>query len=43
MSRRKEFIEGNEEKTEVLTLLSYRVKINKNGGLWGIDLTHHNT
>ena len=32
MSRRKEFLEGNEEKTEVLTLLSYRVKINKNGG-----------
>ncbi len=35
MSRRKEFIEGNEEKTEVLTLLSYRVKINKNGGAVG--------
>ena len=35
MSRRKEFLEGNEEKTEVLTLPSYRVKINKNGGAVG--------
>ncbi len=43
LSRSKEFREGNEEKIEVLTLPSYRVKINKNGGLWGIDLMAINT